>query len=898
MPPAIIAAAVAVGATAAATAGYIAMSTALYISIAASVAGTLLSKPSIPSLSSGTTQQERKQVLRAAAAAQTIIYGRTVTSGVLFFAEEQAGAQDDGEWLHLAIALCGHPIDGVEQIWLGDDRIETFTSNNVTYEVHSGRTTPDPFMLQNCPSWKNDMIGMGITWLRMSLKFDAELFPAGLPNIKVQLRGKQVTDPRTGEFKWTQNAALIIRDYLQFVCGVIADDTDEASFIQGANISDEQVATAVGSEARYSINGEMDVSDSRSQTLDDMCLACAGEMTYIAGKHGLLVGAYYGPATMELTDDQIIDNIDIVPETAYADKVNTVTGVFVDPGQGYVEADFPPVSVAEYIEQDGAVFSEDLKLKFVTSEYQAQRLAQIKINRKRLGRTINIKTNMFGYRYRPGYYVNLSVSMLGIARQEMRVTSWKLDPKGGVAVTVRQETPDVWLDAVGVPLDRPDLSNLPSSAVAAPYNLAYEVEEIGEVVQGTLKWQNAGEVTYNKVIIRQNGSVVMTAQVPGQSVRLSGLLRGDYTAGVIAVSAMGGQSPEAFLSFSIAAPAAPTGIDVQQSYFSITLIPRTSDANAATINYDFWWSGETELTDLSTANIEAQATRLGLGKVWTQNELKADHTYHFYVRAMNAFGTSNFVKASVMCKFSGADFIDYIDEGIRKSEAFQSVIRDADATYEAIMENALAGESEYLRKSIEVNAVDVKLSASITTVSNIVVNDRMAYAEQFTQLNAAVNSSSATVQTLASSYADLNGKLSAQWGAKVQVASNGLKYVAGIQLGVEGNGGDIQSYFLVTADTFGFYNTSNGGIDLAFAITNGQTYIREAMIPYASITLARLGSFYSSNYVAGQSGTIMRSDGSFEFYGNPGSGRFVLDGRGCAWYDSSGQLVAAMGAQR
>lgn len=895
MPPAIIAAAVAVGATAAATAGYIAMSTALYISIAASVAGTLLSKPSIPSLSSGTTQQERKQVLRAAAAAQTIIYGRTITSGVLFFAEEEAGDQDDGEWLHMAIALCGHPIDGVEQVWLGDDKIETFPPANVTYEVHSDRQTADPYMLSKCPSWRSDMIGKGITWIRVSLKFKQELFPAGLPNVKVQLRGKKVYDPRTGNTSWSANAALIIRDYLQFVCGVIDDDLDEDIFIQGANIADEIVATATDIERRYEIHGEMDASDSRSQTLDDMCLACAGEMTYIAGKHGALMGAYYGPATMDLTEDQIIDNIDIVPETSYSDKINTVTGVFVDPGQGYVEADFPPVSVSQFVEEDGGEFSEDLKLKFVTSEYQAQRLAQIKINRKRLGRTINIKTNMFGYRYRPGYYVNLSVNMLGITRQEMRVTSWKMDPKGGVAITVRQETPDVWIDAVGVPIDRPDLSNLPSSAVAAPYNLAYEVEEIGEVVQGILKWQNAGEVTYNKVIIRQNGTTVTTAQVPGQFVRLTGLLRGDYTAGVIAVNAMGGQSPEAFLAFSIAAPAAPTGIDVQQSYFSITLIPRTSDANAATINYDFWWSGETEIMDLSTANIEAQATRLGIGKVWTQNELKADHTYHFYVRAMNAFGTSDFVKASVMCKFSGADFIDYIDQGIRQSESFQNLTRDADATYEAILENALAGESEYLRKSIEVDAVDVKLSASITVINNLIVDNNKAYAEQFTQLNAAVNSNSATVQTLSSSYADLTGKLSAQWGVKVQVASNGTKYVAGMQLGVEGNGGAVQSYFLVTADTFGFYNPNLGGIELAFAITNGQTYIREAMIPYASITLAKVGSWYSANYVAGRSGTIMRSDGSFELNGADGTGRLSITNNVINVYDNNGVRRVAIG---
>jgi hypothetical protein len=38
-----------------------------------------------------------------------------------FFAEEQSGEQTDGEWVHLAITLAGHPISGTGTIYLGDD---------------------------------------------------------------------------------------------------------------------------------------------------------------------------------------------------------------------------------------------------------------------------------------------------------------------------------------------------------------------------------------------------------------------------------------------------------------------------------------------------------------------------------------------------------------------------------------------------------------------------------------------------------------------------------------------------------------------------------------------------------------------------------------------------------
>lgn len=114
-------------------------------------------------------------MLRSAVAPENVVVGKTVTSGLLMFAEEEAGEQDDGEWIHMVIVLAGHPIERIDRIWLGDDLITTF-EDFATWELHNARTTCDPFMLENCPSWKEDMIGEGLSWLRVSLKFNAEKF--------------------------------------------------------------------------------------------------------------------------------------------------------------------------------------------------------------------------------------------------------------------------------------------------------------------------------------------------------------------------------------------------------------------------------------------------------------------------------------------------------------------------------------------------------------------------------------------------------------------------------------------------------------------------------------------------------------------------------------------------
>jgi len=856
---------------------------AMVITVAAQIASQALTKK--PSLNGYRDTQERKQVLRAAASPKTVIYGKSLSAGTLFFSEEQAGEQTDGELLHLAITLAGHPITGVGAVYLGDNDISTF-GDKASYEVHIDRQTADPYLLQNAPSWKEDMIGKGISWLRVTLKFDAEKFPAGIPNITVEKMGRKVYDPRTGATVYSNNAALCILDYYRNYLKVPDSDINWDQFKEAANISDERVtSTSDQTELRYTINGEFDLSENKASILEAMLTACAGEATYIAGKHGILVGAYYGPATEVITESQLAGDIEMMPEVSQSERVNTIKGTFIDPQQRFSEVDFPSVSVSEWITEDGVEISQDLKLRFVTSEFQAQRLADIKLKRTRISRTMNVTLNLSGYRYRPGMYVKVNFPSLGITDVEMRVTDWSFGVQNGVKLTLKQETAEVWGDAIGQPIDRPPFTQLPTGGVAQPQNLKYTVEEIGQVVQGVLSWQNVGQYVYNQVLIRKDGELVMSVQVPGSFTRLTGLLRDTYTAHVIAVNQMGAQSPEAYLEFSIEAPPPPSVVEQKQGYFAVTMIPRINEITNVSTQFDFWTSGLTQLPNTSPATVEANASRAGIGSNWTAYELKIGPTYYWYVRTINAFGTSAFVEVPVICDTDTGELIDYIDEQIKKSEAFDNLSSNIDTNIEAVLQNALNQDAsvDHQFEAYGRNRADI-----ISVRQTIATNDS-AYAQRMDQIQAQSDQNTASVQQVSSAYADLSGKLSAQWGVKVQTDSNGVKYVAGMQLGVEGNGGSTQSFALFSADTFAIYNTNNQSYQLAFAAINGQVFINDALINYASITLAKVGSWYSSNYVRGKSGTIMRKDGSFELYGGSGtSGGSVLNETGLAVYDSNG----------
>ena len=712
MPAAIpIIATVAAGAAAANGAYAIAMA----ITIAAQVATQMMTKK--PSLGSYRDTAERKQVLRAAASPKTVVYGRTVSAGTLFFSEEQPGNQTDGEWLHLAITLAGHPISGTGTIYLGDEDIGSFGAN-ASYEVHVDRQTADPYMLQNCPSWKSDMIGKGISWLRVSLKYNAEKFPSGIPNIKVEKLGRAVYDPRTGATVYSNNLALCVLDYYRNYLKVSDADINWDQFQEAANICDETVSNGDGTtEKRYTLNGEFDLSENKSSILEAMLAAGAAEPTYIAGKHGILVGAYYGPATEVITESQLAGDIEIMPEVSQSERVNTINGTFVDPKQTYAEADFPAVSVSEWVAEDGVEISQDMKLRFVTSEFQAQRLADIKLKRTRISRTMNLTLNLSGYRYRPGMYVKVNFPSIGIVNVEMRLTDWKFGVQNGVQITLKQETADVWGDTVGKPIERPPFTQLPPGGVAQPQNVKYTVEEIGQVVQGILSWSNIGQVVYNKVVIRRGNQVVLSVQAPGSFTRLTGLPKDTYTAHVTAVNQMGAESPEAYLEFSIEAPPPPSHVDIEQGYFAISLLPRLAAITSVSTQFDFWTTGEIKLPDTATTTVEGNATRAGIGTTWTSHQLLAGHTYYWYIRTINAFGASAFIEVPALCDMDTGSLIDYIDDGIRNSDAFQGIKDGVDTNTEGILQNALTNDAVIDHQWAQYGEVKADIIVVKTTVA-------------------------------------------------------------------------------------------------------------------------------------------------------------------------------------
>ncbi len=701
--------------------------------VAVQVAGSLIFKPKIPSMDYRDTS-ERKQMLRSPSASETVIIGKTIASGLLFFAEEEEGEQDENEKITLALALAGHPIDRIGKIWLGDDLVGTF-GDKASWELHNDRKDADPFMLKNCPSWKEDMIGRSMAWLRVTLKFDQEKFPYGLPNVKCEIWGKKLFDPRTGETKWSNNGALVILDYYRDYLKVPDSDIDFESFKQAADLCDESVSNADGdSELRYTLNGAYDLNESPSSVLEAMHKCINAEPTFTAGKHGIQVGAYYGPALKTITESQLIDTVTCTPETGLKDATNAVYGTFIDAEQLYTKTDFTPVIVNEWIEEDGLEIRENVDYRFVTSPYQAQRLARQYLRKKKAGRRVQLTMNLDGYAYRPGEVVILDLPSLNISGLEFRIAEWTFHALDGVSLTLEEDGAYLYEDVIGKPFVRPPFTKLPTGGVPAPINLAFVPLSVTDIVQGYISWQNvASDIRYNTVNILQNDKVIQSIQVPGERVDINGLTRGTYRVEVRAINVAGAMSAPAISDFAIQAPPAPIGVEITPGMFSLTASPRQGDSAVFGYTFEFWFS-EKKLTNLSENEVITKTNKVGQGNFWTQENLKAGHTYYFYIRTINSYGKSVFVEASGVPVSLPTDIFDDLDNTIRETEAFKQLSEELKWNTESI---AVLTNATY-SLSTDVLQRSANAQAGITQLQQLRVSDNEAWAQDIKRVYASI----------------------------------------------------------------------------------------------------------------------------------------------------------------
>lgn len=648
--------AIAVGVAVAAGASAVGATLAVAIGIGMAAASIVMAM-SVKTPKPRPSQQELKQLLRSSRPPKSVIYGEVMVSGALLYAEEQVGdtKNEDGtylEWLFMAIGVCEHPIYSVLNVQLNETDINYFGSK-ANYQVHSADTVIDPVLIAESPSWKNDMKGGNTTWMRIGMLYDRDLYSNGVPTPKIELQGKTVWDMRSDTVIYSNNAALVIADFLISYMGFTREriiTTGHGNFISAANLCDESVENPDGSfSKRYTVNGAFRLDQKPADVLHDMLASCGGILVRIGGNIGLLPAAYYGVATITITESWLAGDVNIQPEQGYSDAINTIKGTFVDPEQGYAETDFPPLVDAEALARDGAELSDDLKLPFVTNAYQAQRLADIQLKRSLAGGAVDLSLNLRGLNCYEGRVIELDLPTIGLTG-EYRVVRNTMHISEGVSVTLQREDVSVYNDAIGDVFVPPPLTNLPVGGIAAPSGVQFLVESVGEVVQGQVTWQiNYPQSISTDIRIKRisDNAVIVVGQSVSNFWKVNGLPADNYIVEVRTVTSTGKVSNWVSASFIVDVPPMPDSVGVDSSNWNIRLTPVVLAGIPAGTLFRFKYIADNEsfLTGVPTydATDIASAETIFTGSSFNHGGLIPDRYHHYWVQGINSYGESDWL---------------------------------------------------------------------------------------------------------------------------------------------------------------------------------------------------------------------------------------------------------------
>ncbi|EON6110552.1 DUF1983 domain-containing protein, partial [Escherichia coli] len=301
-------------------------------------------------------------------------------------------------------------------------------------------------------------------------------------------------------------------------------------------------------------------------------------------------------------------------------------------------------------------------------------------------------------------------------------------------------------------------------------------------------------------VVADDGSerLVSTARTTETTYRFTQLAPGNYRLTVRAVNAWGQQGDPASVSFRIAAPAAPSQIELTPGYFQITATPHLAVYDP-TVQFEFWFS-EKRIADIR--QVETTARYLGTALYWiaASINIKPGHDYYFYIRSVNTVGKSAFVEAVGQPSDDASGYLDFFKGEIGKTHLAQELWTQID-------NGQLAPDLAEIR-------------TSITDVSNEITQT----------VNKKLEDQSAAIQQIQKVQVDTNNNLNSMWAVKLQQMKDGRLYIAGIGAGIENTPAGMQSQVLLAADRIAMINPANGNTKPMFVGQGDQIFMNDVFL--------------------------------------------------------------------
>ena len=662
--------------------GTIAKFTAL---IAATVISTQHTRRQLKRAMRNSLDQGRTLMIRQPAAPREIVYGTVRKSGVLVFAHATG---TNNEFLHMIVALAGHEVEAIGDIYLNDEVVSLDGSGNATSAPYTGFVRVKKFLgtptqaassdlITEAPTvWSTDHRLREIAYVYVRLKFNQDTFPGGIPNISAIVQGKKVLDTRTNTTAFSSNWALCLRDYMadtRLGLGVPATEFNATALNAAANIADQNVPlNPSGTEKRYTVNGVISTDAQPGDVISQMGMAASGFVGYIGGEWIIHAGAYRTP-TITLDENDVRGAISVQTKVSRREIFNGIKGVYTSPDNQWQPADFPPITNATYTNEDGGVrIWQDIELPFTTSSATSQRLAKIALERVRQQIVVRLPCKLTALRVQAGDNIMLTNERLGFSSKVFEVQSFAFapdqQPNGavglGVDLILRETASGVWdwNDGEETIVDLAPNTNLPNPfSVAAPTSLVLASGSANAFLQedGTLVPRIKATWVAPADEFVQSGGLVRIEYKPSASSDFLpwNVVRGDVTEEYIT-------DVETGVAYDVRIRG-ENGVRVTSSFLTVTghtvttgaaapSVPSSLAANGTLESITVTWAANTE-SDLAgyqifrntSDSIPGSPLRTQLGTSFVDTDVTAGTTFYYFVKAVNRSGVASAATASV-----------------------------------------------------------------------------------------------------------------------------------------------------------------------------------------------------------------------------------------------------------
>ncbi|MGL4531382.1 MAG: host specificity protein J [Citrobacter freundii] len=484
--------------------------------------------------------------------------------------------------------------------------------------------------------------------------------------------------------------------------------------------------------------------------------------------------------------------------------------------------------------------------------------------------------------------------------QQYRVVSVSDNGDGTFSITGAWHDPDKYARIdTGAIIDQRPVSVIPPGNQSPPDNIVISsfsvVQQNISVETMRVSWDQAqNAIAYEAQWRRNDGNWVNVPRSSTTSFDVPGIYAGRYLVRVRAINAAEissgwGYSEEKTLTGKVGNPPKPVGFATTPINWGIRLnwgFPaNTGDTLKTEIQYtansDF--SNPLLLSDVPYPSAE-----------YTQLGLKAGQEFWYRAqlvdRTGNESGWTDWVRGE--SNANADDYLGDIADDFLTSADGARLTSDIDTNLEAALQNALANHATVEHQWAQYGEVRADILVVKTTIADV----NKAMAEISTQVQAQIKDVTASLEDKLTATVDATSA-TAIHTLKAGVRINDIFYSAGISIAVLAEAGKpVVTRVGFNANQFVLMSGSGDTQYSPFAVVNGQVFISDAFIQYGQITLAKIGELRSANYVQGQTGTIMKSDGTFEVNGAvAGEGASRMSNLSYSVKDGNGVLRVQIG---